>query len=430
MLLDQTKGPLDSSQRSFYGWWIVLGGTAILFVSSGLGFYGHGAILDALRAQYGWSKATISSAITMYFAISGAMGLIVGQLIDRHGVKPLLILGSTIIGIGYLLLSRVTELWQFYAVYVLMAVGWSGTSLIPITTLISTWFFRRRGFAMGLTMTGLSLGGMVLVPFSVYLTAHFGLRIALPILGAIFWVFVIPTTLFIIKQSPSDLGQFPDGDRPQTRLEPRTDSRKPRSSTIRVWTRREAMGTGAFWSIVIAFFLALNGQIAFLVHQVSFLGETLGTTGAAWAVSITAGASIIGRLFLGPMADRMDKRFLTMGCFFIQALAILAMANFRQITILYLGTFAFGLTMGGVVMMHPLLIGECFGMGSFGAISGLSGLFTVSGGAMGPLIAGLLFDGTQDYKIAFTLFSGASLLAMGAVYFARPVRSKGLRCKV
>ena len=166
--------------------------------------------------------------------------------------------------------------------------------------------------------------------------------------------------------------------------------------------------------------LALSGQIAFLVHQVSFLGQTLGPKGAALAVSVTAGASIIGRLFLGSIADRSDKRFLAMICFFIQAGAVLSMAYFRSVGVLYLGTLAFGLTMGGIVMLQPLLIGECFGLVSFGTITGLAGLFSVSGAAFGPMIAGLIFDATRDYRIAFTIFAAASLLAMVAIFFARP----------
>lgn len=412
--------PTDDPPRAFYGWWIVLGGTAILFVSSGIGFYGHGAILDPLRAHYGWSKGAISAAITLYFATAGAMGMVVGRLIDRHGPRPILVLGSAIIGIGFFLLSRVTQLWQFFAVYFLMAVGWSGTSLIPVNTLIATWFIRRRGVAMGLTMTGLSLGGMVLVPLAVTLTSHWGLEISLPILGALFWVVVIPVAVWVIKQSPSEVGQFPDGDRSVLQVRNTPGSRISYASQIRVWTRVEAMRTRAFWAIVAAFLLALSGQIAFLVHQVSFLSETLGQTGAATAVSLTAGASILGRLFLGSIADRTDKRFLAMFCFFVQGLAVLSMAYFRQVTVLYLGTLAFGLTMGGIVMMQSLLIGECFGMVSFGTISGLSGMFSVTGAAFGPMIAGLIYDATRDYRIAFTIFALASLLAIGAVFFARP----------
>jgi len=416
----QTERVAGPHPKVFYGWWIVLGCTAILFVSSGIGFYGHGVILDPLRERYGWSKGVISSAVTLYFFTAGVMGMLMGRFIDRYGPKPLLILGSATMGIGFLLLSRVTQLWQFYAVYLLMAVGWSGTSLIPVGTLIANWFIRKRGLAMSLTMTGLSLGGMVLVPLAAYLVFHWGLRVTLPILGSLFCLVVIPTAVWVIKQRPSDVGQFPDGSPPTPFSGGKPGSGTRYASQWRVWTRAEALRTAAFWAIVTAFMLALSGQIAFLVHQVSFLSRTLGPKGAALAVSVTAGASIIGRLFLGSIADRSDKRFLAMVCFFIQAAAVLSMAYFRSVGVLYLGTLAFGLTMGGIVMLQPLLIGECFGLVSFGTITGLAGLFSVSGAAFGPLIAGLIYDATRDYRIAFAIFAAASLLAVVAVLFARP----------
>lgn len=416
----KTAQPPVAPKEVFYGWWIVLGSTAILFISSGIGFYGQGVILDPLRAQYGWSKGIISSAITMYFAISGAMGMVVGRLIDRYGPKSVLIVGSVTIGFGFVLLSRITQIWQLFAVYFLMAVGWSGTGLVPIGTLITGWYIRRRGFAMGLTMTGLSLGGMVLVPLTIFLISRWGLRTALPILGGAFWLVVIPVAVFIIKQRPSDVGQLPDGERPKPLTGEKPGTRIHRASQTRVWAGAEAMRTLPFWSIVAAFLLALGGQNAFLVHQVSFLSQTLGPMGAASAVSITTGASIVGRLILGPISDRYDKRFVAIFCFLIQGIALLSLSLSRQVTILYLGTFAFGLTMGGVLMMHSLLIGECFGMVSFARIAGLSILFSGLGAALGPAIAGLIYDATQDYRIAFIIFTVTSLLAMAAVFFARP----------
>jgi sugar phosphate permease len=424
---ESTSPATGSSERAsgphpkvFYGWWIVLGCTAILFVSSGIGFYGHGVILDPLRERYGWSKAVISSAITLYFFTSGVMGMLMGRFIDSYGPKPVLIFGSATMGIAFLLLSRVTQLWQFYAVYFLMAVGWSGTSLIPVGTLIANWFIRKRGLAMSLTMTGLSLGGMVLVPLAAYLVFHWGLQVTLPILGSFYLLVVIPTAIWVVIQRPSDVGQFPDGSPSAPTSGGKPGGRTAYASQWQVWTRAEALRTTAFWAIVTAFMLALSGQIAFLVHQVSFLGQTLGPKGAALAVSVTAGASIIGRLFLGSIADRSDKRFLAMVCFIIQAGAVLSMAYFRSVGVLYLGTLAFGLTMGGIVMLQPLLIGECFGLVSFGMITGLAGLFSSSGAAFGPFIAGLIYDATRDYRIAFTIFAAASLLAMVAVFFARP----------
>ncbi len=417
-------GPTPFAPRSvFYGWWIVLGSTITLVFSCGIGFYSHGAILDPLRIHYGWSKGTISTALTMYFAVSGVLGMVVGQAIDRFGSKPLLILGSIITGIGFFLLSRITQLWQLFAVYLFLAVGTSCASPITITTLIANWFVRKRGLAMGLTMSGLSLGGMVMVPFTVYLISHWGLRTALPVLGGMFCLVIIPIALFIIKQHPADVGQFPDGRQKvplSIESSDSTDQRITLAPQMRVWTRIEAMHTTAFWAIVIGFLLAMTGQLAFLVHQVSFLSQTLGVAGAAKAVSVTTGASIISRLFLGSIADRFDKRYVAIFCFLIQGIAVLCMARFHQVAVLYLGTFAFGLTMGGIVMMQSLLVGDCFGMVSFGRIIGFSGLFTQLGASFGPTIAGLIFDATHDYRIAFTIFGMSSLSAIVAVFFARP----------
>ena len=404
----------------FYGWWIVAAGTVILFISSGIGFYGHGVILDPLRNQHGWSKATISSAITLYFFATGAFGLLIGRLIDKYGPKWFLVIGSLVMGSGFVFLSRISATWQLYAIYLFLALGFSCTSLVPVNTLITNWFIRKRGFAMSLTNTGLSLGGIVLVPLAVYMISDWGLNVALPVLGTIFWVVIIPTALFFIKQRPSDLNQFPDGILQDDPGSEKMDSALNVEMQMRTWTRRQAVRTGAFWAIVTAFLMALGGQIAFLVHQVSFLGKYLGIAGAATAVSLTAGASIAGRLFLGTFVDRCDKRYVTMVCFLIQGVAVMALAYYNHVVVLYLGTFAFGLTMGSIIMMQSLITGECFGLKSFATVSGIAGLFTMSGAAFGPMLAGFIYDVTDSYRIAFTMFAVLSILAMGVIWFARP----------
>jgi MFS family permease len=418
-----TESQKDAKQpikpNVFYGRWIVLAGTAILFVSSGIGFYGHGVILDPMRTLHGWSKATISSAVTLYFFTSGITGLMVGRQIDRYGPNGVLVFGAVIIGIGFVFLSFISAVWQLYFIYFIMALGFCCTSLVPVNTLITRWFVRRRGFAMSLTNTGLSAGGIFLVPLASYIIFHWGLQIALPILGIVYCVVVIFATAFI-KQHPSDLNQFPDGEPPEEPSLGRQTTRLGYSSQMRSWSRFDTVRTVAFWSIVAAFSLALTGQIAFLVHQVSFLSQYLGTSGAATAVSITAGASIIGRLWLGTFVDRCDNRHVIMVCFLLQSAAVMALAHFHHVVILYLGTFAFGLTMGNIIMMQSLIIGECFGSVSFATISGLAGVFTMCGAAFGPTIAGAIYDATQSYQTAFTLFAAVSLVAVFLIHFAKP----------
>lgn len=414
---------VNSSSTGFYGWWIVSTGIVIMFIASGIGFYGHGVILDPLRESYGWSKGLVSSAITFYFFINGVIGVFAGKAIDRFGSKPVLVLGSICMGIGLILLSVISEIWQLYGVYFLMAVGFCCTSLLPINALITNWFIRKRGLTMSLTMTGLSLGGIFIVPATAFMIARWGIKETLPILGVFYWI-IIPVSIIFVKQRPEDLNQQPDGCSEKDESSRKVTPGFSLESQMRVWTRKQAMATLTFWSIVITFMLALGCQMAFCIHQISFLGKYLGMTGAALAVSITACASIIGRLILGQVIDRYDNRKVMMLCVASQAIAILTLAYNQHIVILYIGTLIFGLTMGSILMMQSLIVGECFGVVSFGTVSGIAGLFSNAGAAFGPTIAGVIYDVTQSYQKSFVLFAIASALSIFTIYFAKPIKVK------
>jgi MFS family permease len=413
----------SSHHGIFFGWWIVLGATIVCIVSSGIGFYGHSVLLDPLKNQHGWPKWIVSSAISLYFIVSAFVGMLISRSIDVKGPKLVLVAGSLIFGSSLMLLGFIKEAWHLFLIYTLMAVGWAGTALIPINTLIINWFVRKRGLAMSITMTGLSLGGIILVPLSTHMISQIGLKVTLFFLGILYWVVIIPLSLALFKQRPSDIGQYPDGGSASQHVAGGIDKTDDLGVPLRQWTRRQAMGTMAFWSIVIAFFMALTGQIAFLIHQVSFLSQTLGRSGAATAVSLTASASIAGRLAMGTVVDRYDKRFLTMGLLLMQAVGVLSMAYTNSVPVLYMGTFIFGLTMGNLLMMQSLIIGDCFGHLSFATVSGLASLFVISGSAIGPTLAGVIYDSMGSYRAAFLLFVFMSIAAACVIYFARQPRT-------
>jgi len=404
----------------FYGWWIALGGMVVLTLTSGIAFFGHALILDPLVLEFGWSKGTVSSAVTLLFFVSALTGSVLGGFLDRHGASLVLVLGALCTGVGFALLGKIQHLWQLYVLYSILAVGHSCTGVVPVSTLIANWFIRKRGLAMSVAMSGLSLGGVVIVPGASFLLQRLGLRGALPWLGFAFAVVVIPIALLVVKSRPAKMRLFPDGDARPAEVPGGLRANGALSDQRVCWTRMQAMATKAFWLVSLAFFLVLCGQITFMIHGVSFLSPHLGPAGAAMAVSLMSGASFCGRFLVGSFVDRADKRKVAVICFLLQGAAVFTAAHSTQPVVLYPCVILFGLTMGNIIMVQPLIVGEFFGVVSFGRVSGLMMLFTSSGSAFGPLLAGLLFDVTQGYKVSFTLFACAYVLASLVILCARP----------
>ena len=414
---------VPGTKTIFYGWWIVGAALAVNIVCSGIGFYAHGVLMDPLREQYGWPKGLVSSAFTFYFIASGVVGLRIGRILDLYGPRMVVTIGSLIFGVSLILLGFVREIWQLFAVYFILSVGFTATSMLPINTLISNWFIRKRGLAMSITMSGLSIGGMIMVPLANWLIANWGLKTAVFVLGLLYVAVCVPIALFIFKGSPAAIGQYPDGCPPsnQSALDTTAGEKKLMENRLQAqrWTRLQAMRTATFWTMTGAFFFALTGQVAFLVHQMSFLSMTMGRAGAATAISLTAAASILGRLTLGGVVDRLDQRLVTVVTLFLQSMAVIAMAFSSNVAILYGGTFMFGLSMGTLLMMQALVTANCFGSASFGTVFALSNLFVICGSAIGPAIAGFIFDATESYRLAFVLFAAMNIIAVILIIFTR-----------
>lgn len=413
------------ARRIFYGWYIVAASIACLIVSSGIGFYSPGVLLDPLLTQNGWSKSTVSLAFSMYLALPAIFGLVLGRWVDRYGPRWLMVVGALVFAVGLAAMGQVRELWQLYLDYLLLAIGWSGISLLTISTLLANWFVRRRGFATSLTLVGLSLGGVIMVPVSTILVTSFGLSTACLALAGFSVVVVVPLALVVLRRRPSDLGLYPDGDREPPRSGAAASGRRRvdyRAQT-RAWSVRAALATGAFWAIVAAFLTGMLGQNAFLLHQISFLKGVLGPGPAAIAVSVTAAASIPGRLILGWLADRVDKRWVAVFCFGCEALAMLLITRTDNHPLIYLCVALFGFSMAGVVMMQALLVGEVFGMVSFGLVYGVVGALVMGVASIGPALGGFLYDATQSYSLAFTLFGICSIVACLAVMRVRVPRA-------
>lgn len=408
--------------RVYYGWYIALCCALLMFVSSGVGYYGLAVFLKPLQEVHGWSNSAVSAATGLFFSCSGITAAVMGPRIDRDGPRRLMLIGVLLIGASVAAVGYVQALWQLYAVYALLALGFGMSQGVAVNSVMTHWFVHRRAKAMSVSSTGVSLGGVVLAPLGAKLIDIGGLELATPLLGLLLLAVAVPVVTLVLSGDPREMGLEPDGDGYVPPAAASARASLSEAAQRRRWTMKEAARTRSFWALQITFLMVLTAQTGFVIHQISFLEDRLGSrSSAAFALSVTALGSIIARLIVGQFADRLDKRWLTVVLFVVQGTAVLAIIPIEGVAATYALTLVFGFTIGNVYMMQSLLTSEIFGMVSFGAVFGIVSLASQVGSGVGPWMVGSLADSSGGYGVPFTVTAIITYLAAVVVLFARPL---------
>lgn len=408
-------------RRVFYGWWVTLGCGLALFVGVGIGFYVLPLFLNPLQEQHGWSNAQVSGATGLYFTVSGLTAAAIGRAVDRGDPRRYMVAGIILLGLSLAAVGHIDHLWQLYVVYPVMAAAYAMSANLPTNTILTRWWITRRGRAMSVAFSFVSLGGALFAPLGRSLLDRGGLELAAPTLAVVVVVVALPVILFVLVSDPADLG-----------LEPDDGATAPAATTTlgdqrRAWTPGEAARTGAFWAILVGFLLVLLCQVGFLTHQVAFLETRFEPSVAALAVSVTALGSAVARLVVGGFADRIEKRRLTVALVLLQAAAVLGLqATANQAVSLAL-VLVFGFTMGNIFMMQALLVGEIYGITSFATVYGMTAAAGQSASGLGPVLIGALEEATGSYRTPFLLTAGLTVLGGLVLSQARPPAERGGR---
>ncbi len=418
-------GPLAARflpDRWFYGWYVAIACGVLMFVGVGVGYYGLPVFLKPLRDEHGWSTAQVSWAPAIYFVVAGITAAFTGPIIDKRGPMRFMLIGTVINGVSGAFIGLVNELWQLYTVYFIFAFAYGLSSGVAVNAIMTRWFIRKRALAMSVSSTGVSLGGLAIAPIASALIGVGGLELATPILGGIVILAGLPVILFVIAWDPKQMGLQPDGSDPPITS---AATRAFVTAQQRPWTRREAIGTLSFWALMLAFLLVLIAQTGYIVHQVTFLQERLGSrSAAAFTISVTALGSILARLAVGVFADNVDRRLLSAILFVVQGTCVLIIVNVDSVAATWVLTLIFGFTIGNVYMMQSLLAAEIFGMVSFGTVFGLISFAGQAGSGVGPIGVGLLHDQGGSYVAPFTVLAILTYVAAAIVLFARPVAAR------
>jgi sugar phosphate permease len=397
--------------RVFYGWWIVGICLVALVITAGLGFYSIGVFFNPLMEEFGWSRTQVSGIITVYWGSVALAGPLLGRFLDLHGASRTMFVGLLGSSLFLSLLSLTNSLLYFYVVYAFLSVSHTALSSIPYGYLISRWFRRKRGTAMGVATAGIGLGGMIISPTAEALIASFGWRNAYLILGAGVLAVMLPL-LLLVRENPEEMGLLPDGEG----VNPASAPSPPEPQ----WTMGEALRTPIFWASAFGLFLVYGTVFGTLSHEVPFIRDMgISSARAAAILGFTAGIGVLGKLCFGYLMDRLAPKAVICSCFLLQALGVLILLFTDGMVLLWIFVAVFGFSMGGAATLRPLIVTWLFGLGSYGTIFGGVQMFQAAGSALFPLLGGVIFDSTGSYHIAFVLFMLTAMLA-GAIYLFIP----------
>ncbi len=370
-----------------------------------LTFFSFGIFLKPITTQFGWERGAFSIAISITMLLGGSLGILAGRLSDRHGPRLLVTISGFLTGIGFLLMSQISALWQVYLIFgCLIAVGGAGC-VIPITSTIPRWFATKRGIALGLTWTGIAIGGIVGPILAQSLISGQGWRFAYIALGLINLT-LIPLLAQALRRDPQQIGARPYGESEVRQNEIPGGIMKGSLSL------RQAVRIRHYWFLgsLLPCIFFINQVI--LTHLVPHaIDIKIAPAIAATIISILGAANLIGRNLAGFVSDRIGARLYLSVCLFVVTLAFIWLFFAKDLWMLYLFVVIYGVAQGGIPISHTLVIGDLFGLQYLGAIMASTMVMGSIGGALGAPLAGGIFDVNGSYHWAFIICLALSTLA-------------------
>jgi MFS family permease len=361
-----------------------------------------GVFFKPLSDDFGWTRVLTSGAFSSYWIVNGILSIIMGRLTDRFGPRVVVTICGVLIGLGFLLMPQISAVYQLYLFYgVIIGAGISG-SLIPQLSTVARWFVKSRGLMTGVTIAGIGVGTMIITPLASWLISNYGWHTSYTVIGFMALVILILAAQFL-RRDPSQMGLLPYGS---------VDIKSRDSNSIdQGFSLREAISTRQFWLLCTANFSFTFCQHTVMVHIVPHATE-LGVLAilAANILAIIGGLSIAGRIGIGSIADRIGNKSALIISVILVPLALAWLLVAKEAWMFYLFAAVFGFAWGGQAVMVSPLVAELFGLRSHGAVFGAV-LFIINiGGALGPLLAGGIFDITGSYYWAFLTCTVVSIL--------------------
>ncbi|MBN1856809.1 MAG: MFS transporter [Dehalococcoidia bacterium] len=414
------KAGCQRKGRVFYGYYLVAVTFVFMTLFNGAGVFVFSLFVRPLEAALGWGRAEVMVGFTIFYATMGLASPAVGRVVDRYGARVVIAAGALVMGLGFVIVSRMSDLFLFYFGYMIVGIGAAALGPVPCSTVIANWFKRNRGLALGLMAAGVGAGGIVMAPFTGYMLSHYDWRLAYLSLAVVLAVVAIPLALGVVRTRPSDMGLYPDGDESPTGEE--VESNRATDATVN-FTLRQALRTRAFWFISLAYACYGFGGGGTQQASVPFLEDVGYTTAvAATTLGIYGAGSTIAKIMSGRLCDRLRANHVfAIGAALLLSGILLLLTVRANSPFALLWTYAALLGLGAGVWLPTLsmLASTHFGLRHYGAVLGALNICMSLGLSFGPLFAGFMYDSTGSYVSSFSIFAILLFLAIPAILLVR-----------
>ena len=378
--------------------------------------FAFGVFVRPLEDEFGWTRGELSFAVTMTnFAVVIASPCL-GLIIDKFGVRRVLIPSMILMGLTVASMTLLSaNLWHFYLLYFLIPLLGAGTLPQSYSRVLIAWFSRRRGIALGISLAGFGVGAMLVPVFAQMMIENHGWRLAYAGFAAAIFALALPMAVFVLKESPAEMGLEPDGDPPENTS--MGDDPVPVDTAAAGLSCPQAARTHSFWLILVSFMLVGIGITSILAHLVPMLIDR-GVTpaGAALCMSSLALGLIAGRVLAGYLMDYFFAPYVA-ACFLLGLLAgIVILATGTAGGLVFVAAVCVGMATGSEISEIAYICSRYFGPRAFGLIYGLMFAAFQLGSMIGAPLMGLYYDRAGNYIGALWVVAG--IVVIGTILIA------------
>jgi MFS family permease len=403
---------LNKNRPSFFYGYIVVIVAFFIMVASWATYNSFGIFFKPLSDEFGWNRAVTSGAFSLSIFIYGILGIVVGALNDRFGPRVVLTFCGILLGLGYLLMSQISALWQLYLLLgVVIGIGMSGV-WVPLLSTVAKWFVKRRTLMTGIVIAGVGIGGLIGPPVTSRLIVTYDWPLSYIVLGIAVLLFVVISTQFL-RRDPNQTGQLPRGES--------EGNYQTSESVTNSFSFKEAVKTAQFWIVAGMFFCFGFGSFAIAIHIVPHaIDLQISPINAANILAARSAIGILGNYILGATADRIGNRQIFIIGFLMMSAAFFWLSLAEEEWMLYLFIIVFGFACGGMGASESPLTAWLFGISSHGLIYGVVHVGFTIGAAAGPFLTGYIFDLTSSYQLAFLTCAAFGIIGLILAVVLRP----------